>query len=109
MRPLLAFLMAAFFCLSSQAQTGLDKSITLEAQASVSKAVKFLISKQNEDGSWGEHFESCVQHCYIQHEDGQIINTGWALLGLMKAKYPNKEVIEKGVEFTAGNEFRNTY
>ena len=73
----------------------------------IKKACDFLVSKQSEDGSWGEHFESCVQHRYIQHEDGQIINTGWALLGLMKAKYPNKEVIEKGVEFILSRQWDN--
>ena len=41
----------------------------------------------------------CVQHEYIQHEEGQIINTAWALLGLMKAKYPDKAVLEKGINF----------
>lgn len=65
----------------------------------IKKACEFLISKQRPDGSWGESFESCVQHKYIEHEDGQIINTAWALLALMKANYPDKSVIEKGIEF----------
>lgn len=65
----------------------------------VRKACEFLVSRQREDGSWGESFESCVEHRYIEHEDGQIINTAWALLGLMKAKYPDKKVIERGIAF----------
>ena len=65
----------------------------------VQKACDFLLSKQRADGSWGESFESCVQHKYIEHEDGQIINAAWALLALMKAKHPNKAAIEKGIEF----------
>ncbi len=69
------------------------------AAKEISTACDFLLSKQNEDGSWGESFESCVQHKYIQHEDGQIINTAWALLGLMKAKHPNRAAIEKGIQF----------
>ncbi|UKN02492.1 terpene cyclase/mutase family protein [Paracrocinitomix mangrovi] len=73
----------------------------------IKDACEFLMSKQNEDGSWGESFESCVNHCYIQHEDGQIINTGWALLGLMKAKYPDKQAIEKGVEFLMSRQWEN--
>ena len=72
---------------------------SLAPSPSIKKACEFLVSKQNEDGSWGESFESCVQHKYIQHEDGQIINTAWALLGLMKAKFPEQNVIEKGVKF----------
>lgn len=65
----------------------------------VERACEFLVSKQREDGSWGESFESCVQHKYIEHEDGQIINTAWALLGLMKAGYPDQNVIERGIAF----------
>ncbi|MDX2359653.1 MAG: terpene cyclase/mutase family protein [Crocinitomicaceae bacterium] len=65
----------------------------------IRKACEFLVEKQREDGSWGESFESCVEHKYIEHEDGQIINTAWALLGLMKAGYPDQKVIERGVQF----------
>lgn len=73
----------------------------------IEKACDFLFSKQNEDGSWGESFESCVQHKYIQHEDGQIINTAWALLALMKAKHPNKSAIEKGIAFIISRQEAN--
>ncbi len=65
----------------------------------IRKACEFLVSKQNPDGSWGESFLSCVRMEYIQHEKGQIINTGWALLGLMAAGYPDKSVIDRGVDF----------
>jgi squalene/oxidosqualene cyclase-like protein len=73
----------------------------------ITKACEFLVSKQNEDGSWGESFESCVMHEYIQHKEGQIINTGWALLGLMKANYPEKNIIKKGVEFIISRQESN--
>jgi squalene/oxidosqualene cyclase-like protein len=63
------------------------------------KACDFLISKQREDGSWGESFQSCVQKEYIEHEEGQVINTAWALLGLMAAKYPDIKLIEKGINY----------
>lgn len=73
----------------------------------VQKACNFLLSKQRADGSWGESFESCVQHKYIEHEDGQIINAAWALLALMKAKHPNKAAIEKGIEFILSRQESN--
>ena len=73
----------------------------------VQKACDFLLSKQRADGSWGESFESCVQHKYIEHEDGQIINAAWALLALMKAKHPNKAAIEKGIEFILSRQEQN--
>lgn len=74
---------------------GYDK----EVSSPIQKACQFLVSKQRKDGSWGENFESCVQHQYIEHQQGQIINTAWALLALLKADYPNSDVIEKGIQF----------
>ena len=56
MKQLSIFFIAVLFSFSSMAKTGLDNSITLEAQTSVSNAVKYLISKQNaENGSWGPY------------------------------------------------------
>ncbi len=65
----------------------------------IKKACEFLISKQRADGSWGESFESCVEKKYIEHDEGQVINTAWALLGLMAANYPDKKPIEKGIAY----------
>lgn len=65
----------------------------------VKKACEFLVSKQRVDGSWGESFRSCVEKKYIEHEEGQVINTAWALLGLMAANYPDRKVIENGITY----------
>ncbi|KAL0184654.1 hypothetical protein M9458_020350, partial [Cirrhinus mrigala] len=51
----------------------------------VKSACEFLLSKQMEDGGWGEDFESCEQRRYVQSKNSQIHNTCWALLGLMAA------------------------
>ena len=74
----------------------------------IRKAMEFLLSKQQPDGSWGEAFESCVEHRYVQHENGQVVQTAWALLGLM-APGPTKPersideqiapAIDQGIEF----------
>ena len=66
--------------------------------STVKKACDFLVSKQQNDGGWGESYRSCVDVKYVQHEQSQIINTGWALLALMISKYPHQEVIEKGIQ-----------
>lgn len=73
----------------------------------IQNGCEFLVSKQRDDGSWGEAFESCSEHQYIEHENGQIINTSWALLALMKANYPDKTVIEKGVNFILSRQNSN--
>lgn len=65
----------------------------------IRKACEFLVSKQRNDGSWGESYRSCVEMEYVEHEDGQIINTAWALLGLLSANYPDQKVIENGLRF----------
>lgn len=49
-------------------------------------ACEFLVSKQMEDGGWGENFESCEERRYVQADRSQIHNTCWALLGLMAVR-----------------------
>ncbi len=65
----------------------------------VKKACEFLVSKQRADGGWGESYKSCVEMKYIEHETSQIIQTAWALLGLMAVEFDDKEVLERGIEF----------
>ena len=63
------------------------------------RACEFLVGKQNEDGGWGESFESCEFGVYTENPEGsQVVNTAWALLGLMYAKYPRKEVLRQGIQ-----------
>ena len=53
------------------------------------KACDFLLSKQEKDGGWGESYLSCQDKVYSSLNDGHshVVNTGWALLGLIAAKY----------------------
>ncbi|CAG8560984.1 6895_t:CDS:10, partial [Dentiscutata heterogama] len=65
----------------------------------VKKACNFLVSKQREDGGWGEDYKSASGvGQYIQHSNSQVVNTAWALLGLMYAEYPLSEPIINGIE-----------
>ncbi|EGD81137.1 cycloartenol synthase [Salpingoeca rosetta] len=50
----------------------------------IMKACDFLASKQKPDGGWGETFLSCVHREYSQHPKSQVVNTAWAVLGLLK-------------------------
>ncbi|KAL4808151.1 terpene synthase [Aspergillus unguis] len=80
---------------------------TWQTSSEVRKCCKFLLSKQKEDGGWGEHYTSCEQEEYIDHEQSQVVNTAWACLALMHARYPYKEDIEKGLKFIMSRQQRN--
>ncbi|KAK3325993.1 terpenoid cyclases/protein prenyltransferase alpha-alpha toroid [Apodospora peruviana] len=59
----------------------------------------FLISKQREDGGWSESYKACETGEYIEHPTGsQVVMTSWALIALMKAKYPHIEPLKKGIK-----------
>ncbi|XP_015681004.1 lanosterol synthase [Protobothrops mucrosquamatus] len=73
----------------------------------VSRACEFLVSKQMEDGGWGEDFESCEQRRYVQSTTSQIHNTCWALLGLMAVRYPDVRVVEKGIKLLIEKQLPN--
>eukprot|EP00889_Picochlorum_renovo_P006800 jgi/Picre1/33830/NNA_001309.t1 len=53
------------------------------------RACDFLISKQEANGGWGESYLSCQDKVYSPLPNGEshVVNTGWALLGLIAAKY----------------------
>ncbi|XP_061858748.1 lanosterol synthase [Colius striatus] len=73
----------------------------------VARACQFLLSKQMEDGGWGEDFESCEQRTYVQSATSQIHNTCWALLGLMAARYPDIDVLERGIKVLIDKQLPN--
>uniref|UniRef100_A0A8B9CGS8 Terpene cyclase/mutase family member n=1 Tax=Anser brachyrhynchus TaxID=132585 RepID=A0A8B9CGS8_9AVES len=73
----------------------------------VAQACQFLLSKQMTDGGWGENFESCEQRTYVQSATSQIHNTCWALLGLMAVRYPDIEVLERGIQVLINKQLPN--
>jgi len=81
---------------------------TIETSRVISSACDFLLSTQNEDGGWGESFQSCVQMKYVSHPDGsQVVNTAWAVMSLISAKHPNKKAIQRGIEFLSSKQMAN--
>ncbi|CAI8009859.1 Lanosterol synthase [Geodia barretti] len=68
------------------------------AGVEVKKACEFLLSRQMEDGGWGEDFASCEERRYVQSRTSQIVNTCWALLGLMAVRYPDPKPIARGIQ-----------
>ncbi|XP_077977961.1 lanosterol synthase-like [Glandiceps talaboti] len=77
------------------------------ATQEVKKACEFLCKKQMSDGGWGENFESCEERRYVESETSQIVNTAWALLGLMAVRYPDVSVLERGIQLLMARQLPN--
>ncbi len=72
----------------------------------VRRAARFLLSKQNENGGWGEDFTSCYDKDYALRgaeeygEDGSsVVNTAWALLALVSARCEDTAAMSRGAAF----------
>jgi squalene/oxidosqualene cyclase-like protein len=59
---------------------------------------QFLLSKQREDGGWGESYLSCVTKEY-QTTASNVVNTSWALLALMKGGCKDVAAVQRGITF----------
>jgi len=73
----------------------------------IEKGCKFLVSKQREDGGWGEDFDSCWHYQWIENKESQVVHTAWCILSLLAAKYSNRSVIDKGIKFLMSKQLPN--
>ena len=64
----------------------------------VGRACQSLVERQMEESGWGEHHESCEKGVYIPHPRSQVVNTAWAVLGLIAARCPERKVMQMGLE-----------
>jgi len=99
----ICFNYANMFALESLALTG----HTWHNSPVVKKACEFILSKQMDDGGWGESYWSSVKAEYIHHEKSQVVNTAWACIALMNAKFPDKEAIERGIKLLRSRQQSN--
>ncbi|KAL5341113.1 terpenoid cyclases/protein prenyltransferase alpha-alpha toroid [Aspergillus crustosus] len=89
------FTYGTMFALESLASVG----ETYDNSEEVRRACEFLLSKQRSDGGWSESFESCEKVQYIEHATGsQVVQTSFALIGLIKAEYPDIAPLRRGVQ-----------
>ncbi|KAI9375475.1 terpenoid cyclases/protein prenyltransferase alpha-alpha toroid [Aspergillus egyptiacus] len=89
------FTYGTMFALESLASVG----ETYENSEAVYRACQFLLSKQQADGGWSESYESCEKVRYIEHHTGsQVVQTSFALIGLMTAGYPDVAPLQRGIQ-----------
>ncbi|KAJ3324388.1 Lanosterol synthase (Oxidosqualene--lanosterol cyclase) [Boothiomyces sp. JEL0866] len=89
----ICFTYAMFFAMESLSSVGQTVK-----QANMRRACEFLVSKQMPDGGWGESYKSCETGEWHNLPTSQVVQTSWALLALMAAKYENKDVIKRGIQ-----------
>ncbi|CUS20929.1 LAQU0S02e01596g1_1 [Lachancea quebecensis] len=63
----------------------------------VRKGCDFLASKQRSDGGWSESMKSSELHTYVEADNSQVVQTAWALIGLLLARYPKRDIIDRGI------------
>ena len=63
------------------------------------RACDFLLGHQRADGGWGEHHRACAEGRWVDHADGQVVMTSWALLALIRVQHPDHEAIARGIAF----------
>ncbi|KFY44395.1 hypothetical protein V495_03482 [Pseudogymnoascus sp. VKM F-4514 (FW-929)] len=92
----ICFTYATMFALESLEAIG----ETYENSGPSKRGCDFLVSHQREDGGWSESYRGCETCVYTEHPSGSlVVQTAWAVLGLMYAEYPDRSVIERGVRF----------
>lgn len=69
-----------------------------ESDPVVLKGCQYLLGLQRADGSWSEDFRSCMDKVWVEGKTGQVVNTAWACLALMKANQA-PAAVKAGIDF----------
>ncbi|KAH7165772.1 oxidosqualene:lanosterol cyclase [Dactylonectria macrodidyma] len=92
----ICFMYATMFALESMMNIGETYSNSEVSR----RGCDFLLSKQRADGGWSESYKACETMEYHEHPSGSlVVQTAWALIGLMEADYSNVEPLRKGIQF----------
>jgi squalene-hopene/tetraprenyl-beta-curcumene cyclase len=70
----------------------------------IRRAVSWLEARQNADGGWGEDLHSYVEPGWAGRGESTASQTAWALLALLAAGEADSPVVQRGVEWLAGQQ-----
>ncbi|KAG0678855.1 terpene cyclase [Pichia californica] len=90
----ICFTYAGMFALEALA----DINLKYNNSDVVKKGCDFLVSRQLDDGGWGESMKSSETHTYVTTCESLAVQTAWAVIGLLLANYPDKDIIRKGID-----------
>lgn len=68
------------------------------------RAQAWLLARQRGDGGWGEHHRACIENRYIENDRSQVIQTAWAMLGLLRLECPMSPALDRGAAFLAAHQ-----
>ncbi|GMM27851.1 lanosterol synthase [Martiniozyma asiatica (nom. inval.)] len=89
----ICFTYAGMFALEALHEINLN----YENSEVVRRGCDFLVARQLEDGGWGESMKSSETHTYVTTKKSLVVQTAWAVIGLLLANYPKKEVIQNAI------------
>ena len=98
----ICFTYAGMFALEALASVG----ETYANSVRVKKACGFLLSKQRDDGGWGESYRGCETGAYV-HRESQVVMTSWAVIGLLASGFPNRDPVERAVRLVMNRQKSN--
>ncbi|EPE09142.1 lanosterol synthase [Ophiostoma piceae UAMH 11346] len=100
----ICFTYATMFALESLYSVG----ETYANSAPSKNGCDFLIAHQRADGGWSESYKACERMEYVEHPSGSlVVQTAWAVIGLLKAEYPDIEPIRRAIRFLAARQQPN--
>ena len=74
------------------------------------KGIRWLKSKQREDGGWGEDNESYHDDSYRgEYHTSTAVHTSWALLGLLAVGEVNSPEVEAGINYLLDTQYEDGF